>query len=128
MLGTYVTYAGISLLFTMWVARTLFRNGQVFLEESFKNEAMASSVNRLLVVGFYLVNIGFVLLFLKFGEHPHNLIEAVEYVATKVGVVLLVLGLWHFFNMFNFAKIYEKRHNIGSAIRQRKEEEPRTAP
>src|SRR3712207_7694262 len=48
-----------SVSLTVWVARTLYRNGRVFLVEAFRgNEAVADSVNHLLVVGFYLINIG----------------------------------------------------------------------
>lgn len=107
-IATYATYVTLSILLTVWVATALFRNGRVFLVESFRNEAMADSVNKLLVVGFYLVNVGFVSLFLRFGSKPENAIQAFEYVATKIGVVLLVLGAWHFLNIMNFAKIYRK--------------------
>ncbi len=49
--------------------RTLSRNGQVFLEDVFAgSEALAHAVNRLLVVGFYLLNLGFVSLYLRIGR------------------------------------------------------------
>lgn len=65
-------------------------------------------MNHLLVVGFYLINIGFILLFLSRGEKPTNLIQGIEYSATKLGVVMLVLGGMHFFNMYNFDKMRKK--------------------
>ena len=109
---TYLVYAAISVSLTIWVARTLHRNGRIFLIDAFHgNEAMADSVNHLLVVGFYLINIGFVSLYLKYGEKPNDAVEAIEYIASKVGVVLLVLGAMHFFNMFNFAKMRNKAVN-----------------
>jgi hypothetical protein len=72
------------------------------------NEAMADSVNHLLLVGFYLINLGFILLFLRVGTKPADLVEGVEYIATKLGIVVLVLGAMHFFNMFNFSKMRKK--------------------
>ena len=69
---------------------------------------MADAVNKMLLVGFYLVNIGFVSLFLQFGDKPESLIEAIEYISTKIGVVLLVLGGMHYFNMRNIAKMRSK--------------------
>ncbi len=105
----YIIYLGLTIAVTVWVAHTLHSNGRIFLVDAFLgNEAMADAVNKLLVVGFYLVNIGFVALFLKFGEKPTDLIGAFEFIATKVGVVLVVLGGMHFFNMYNFAKIRSK--------------------
>ena len=59
----------------------------------------------LLVVGFYLINIGFVTLTLRFGVKPENLREAIEFLSTKVGFVLVVLGGMHFLNMYIFARM-----------------------
>jgi hypothetical protein len=105
----YTIYLILTVVVTIWVAHTLHSNGRIFLIDAFRGtEAMADAVNKLLVVGFYLVNIGFVALFLKYGEKPKDLIGAFEYIATKFGVVLIVLGAMHFFNMFNFAKMRGK--------------------
>ena len=105
----YIAYTIASIAMTVWVARTLHKNGRIFLLDAFKDkEEMADSVNHLLVVGFYLINVGFILLFLRFGTKPETLVEGVEYIATKLGVVLLVLGFMHFFNMFNFNRIRKK--------------------
>ncbi len=69
---------------------------------------MADSVNHLLVVGFYLINVGFIAFALRFGVKPGNTQEAFEFVSTKLGFVLLVLGGMHFFNVFNFDKMRRK--------------------
>ena len=84
-------------------------NGRVFLVQAFHgNEAMADSVNHLLVVGFYLINLGFISFALRYGTKPANLQETIEFLSMKLGVVLLVLGAMHFFNMFNFDKLRKK--------------------
>jgi hypothetical protein len=106
---SYVVYVALSLGLTIWVARTLHRNGRVFLVEAFHgNEHMADSVNHLLVVGFYLINVGYITLALKYGEKPADVQGAIEFLSTKVGLVLVVLGAMHFFNMFNFDKLRRK--------------------
>lgn len=110
----YAIYLLLSIALTVWVARTLHRNGRIFLVDAFHgNEQMADSVNHLLVVGFYLINVGFVSVALKYGTPPLNVQQAFEYLGTKVGLVLLVLGGMHFFNMFNFDKMRRKakRHD-----------------
>ena len=105
----YIFYTIISIAMTIWVARTLHKNGRIFLLEAFNdNEEMADAVNHLLVVGFYLINSGFILLFLHYGTKPESLVEGIEYIATKLGVVLLSLGVMHFFNMFNFDRMRKK--------------------
>lgn len=106
---TYIAYTVISLCLTIWVAKTLHKNGRLFLIDAFHGDKeRADAVNHLLVVGFYLINIGFILLFLSRGEKPTNLVGAIENSATKLGVVTLVLGGMHFFNMFNFDKMRRK--------------------
>jgi len=95
----YLLYLGISIGVTVWVARTLSRNGRVFLINGFGAQDIADSVNHMLVVGFYLVNIGFVTLALRAGERPRDIVEGVEFLSTKIGFVLVVLGAMHLFNV-----------------------------
>jgi hypothetical protein len=104
--GAYVAYLAISIALTVWVARTLSKNGRVFLVDSFlENERLADSVNHLLVVGFYLINFGYVTLALKAGEKPVDLATVIEVLSTKIGIVLLVLGGMHFFNLYLFSRM-----------------------
>jgi hypothetical protein len=103
---TYISYLSLSIVLTVWVAQTLHRNGRIFLVDSFGgNEPLADSINDLLVVGFYLINIGYVSLALKEGVSPEDLRGVLELLSTKIGVVLLVLGGMHFFNLFVFSKM-----------------------
>jgi hypothetical protein len=105
-LWTYGVYIVISIALTVWVGRTLHRNGRIFLVDVFAgNEALADSVNHLLLVGFYLVNFGFVSLALKLHTHVRNAIESVEVLSYKVGCVLVVLGAMHFLNLYVFTRI-----------------------
>lgn len=102
----YAAYLLISIGVTVWVARTLHQSGRIFLVDSFLgNEALADSVNHLLVVGFYLVNVGYVSLALRYGKKPETAPEAIEYLSTKIGIVLLVLGLMHFINIKVFSSM-----------------------
>jgi hypothetical protein len=103
---TYLIYLAISIALTFWVARTLHKNGRVFLVDVFHgNEPLADSVNHLLVVGFYLINFGYVSLALKLGYNVATAQEGIEALSVKVGMVLLVLGAMHFFNLFIFSRM-----------------------
>lgn len=114
---TYALYLLIALPVTIWVARTLHKNGRVFLVDCFQgNVEMAESVNHLLVVGFYLINIGFVALYLRVAEAVVGTTGIFEAVSGKLGVVLLVLGGMHFFNLLVFTKL----RNRGTRIDQPK--------
>ncbi len=103
---TYLTYLFISVSLTIWVARTLYKRGAIFLIDAFHGNAeLADSVNHLLVVGFYLINIGFVSLALKTAEIISTSRAAIELLSDKMGMVLLILGGMHFFNLYVFSRI-----------------------
>lgn len=106
---TYGLYLLLALPLTVWVARNLFHNGRIFLVDCFHgNEALADSVNRLLVVGFYLVNFGFVALYLKLADEVKGVQGIFEALSGKLGIVLLVLGGMHFFNLLVFTKLRKR--------------------
>jgi len=103
---TYLIYLAVSVTLTFWVSRTLHQNGRVFLVDVFHgDESLADSVNRLLVVGFYLINLGYVSLSLKLGYDVESMQGAIEALSWKVGTVLVVLGGMHFFNLYVFSRI-----------------------
>src|ERR1043165_5968212 len=94
----YTVYLIISIALTVWVARTLFINGQRFLADVFAGDhELALAVNHLLVVGFYLVIFAFVFLILPTSLEPRTARATVEALAHKIGTVLLILGGMHFF-------------------------------
>ncbi|HEX5887044.1 MAG TPA: hypothetical protein VFY61_00015 [Pyrinomonadaceae bacterium] len=104
--STYLVYLAISIALTVWVAHTLHKNGRIFLVDVFHgNEALADSVNHLLVVGFYLINMGYVTMALKLGYAINSAQEGIEALSVKIGMVLIVLGGMHFFNLFVFSRM-----------------------
>jgi hypothetical protein len=114
-IACYLSYLAISIALTIWVARTLHKNGRVFLVDAFHgNEALADSVNQLLVVGFYLINIGYIALALKTTDPLSNVRQVIELESVKIGVVLLILGAMHFFNILVFAKMRGRSAGLGS--------------
>jgi cytochrome b561 len=115
---TYLIYLLFAVPLTIWVARTLSSNGRIFLIDVFHgNEDFADAVNRLLVVGFYLVNLGFVTLFLRTGATVVDARGVIEQLSVKLGVVMVVLGVLHLLNVWIF-----------NAIRRRSRMEEMTNP
>lgn len=100
----YGLYLVLSIAMTIWVARTLSKNGEVFLIKCFgQDEVLAKSTNHLLVVGFYLINIGFICTRLGAGWNMREE-DFIPTVVSSVGLSVLVLGAMHFFNMIMIAK------------------------
>lgn len=100
---TYLLYLAIALPLTGWVARALHRHGQVFLNDVFNgDERLAHAVNQLLVIGFYLINLGYVALFMKASGGVATTTGLMEVLSAKIGGVALVLGVVHFANVWAF--------------------------
>lgn len=108
---TYSFYLPISILLTIWVARTLFKNGRVFLVEIFHHDlTLADSVNKLLLVGFYLINIGYAVFTLKVFGTLTGAQDVIETLSEKIGWIILVLGGMHFFNLFILFNLRKRAH------------------
>ena len=110
-LPTYLGYLTLSIAVTVWVARTLHRNGRAFLIDAFHGqEQLADSVNHLLVVGFYLINLGWIAMTLQTRRDVSTARVAIELLSDKVGTVLFLLGIMHFFNLYLFS--YFRRRTL----------------
>lgn len=102
----YLAYLAGSIGLTVWIARTLFKHGEVFLEDVFvHNPRMANAVNRLLVVGFYLLNLGYAFVTLQADRSEVTPVQAIETLALKLGALMIALGLLHFGNLYIFHRI-----------------------
>jgi hypothetical protein len=105
LVGVYVVYGMVAVGLIVYLARTLFRHGEVFLEDVFgDNPRLAGAVNHLLVIGFYLLNLGYAFLLLK-SNVAGSAVEATEVLVNKLGVLLLSLGVIHFGNLYVFHRI-----------------------
>ena len=99
---TYLIYVAISLGLTFWVGTTLNRNGKVFLNHNYADAPdLVDAISNMLLVGFYLINIGFVAYTLRIaGEGPTSWAQVIEFLAVKIGFVAIILGIMHFALMF----------------------------
>ncbi|MBC7535317.1 MAG: hypothetical protein H7258_06455 [Ferruginibacter sp.] len=105
----YILYLCLSILLTIWVARTLFKNGKIFLVDIFHgNKELADSVNNLLLVGFYLINVGYAVYTLQITSDIVNVQEMIEMLSLKIGLIILILGGMHFMNLYIFFTLRKK--------------------
>lgn len=97
---TYSVYTLVTILLTIWVGRALYTNGRIFLMDIFnKDEDLVNSLNKLLLIGFYLINFGYVLRNLIIRKNINNIAESIESLSMKIGLIIVILGCMHFFNL-----------------------------
>jgi hypothetical protein len=105
----YGIYIVIAAALTAWLARTLFRSGVAFLHDVFVDRPeLADAVNRLLVVGFYMLNLGYALYILR-AARGLDVFEAVQFLVNRLAVLLVTLAGMHFLNVFVFWRIRARR-------------------
>lgn len=115
LIPVYVVYGAVSVGLTWWLARTLFHHGEVFLTDVFEERPeLATAINRLLVVGFYMLNLGYAFLILRANEAASAL-SAVELLISKLGILLVSLGVIHFVNMLLFWRIRRRQEETDRA-------------
>jgi hypothetical protein len=101
----YIVYVAVCITLTFVVATTLSRSGRVFLTDVFQgNESLARAVNRLLVVGFCLLNLGFLTLAMRSSTQVQDARQAINLLSVKLGEVLLIVGVLHSVNVFAFTR------------------------
>ena len=106
----YVIYLGAGIGLTAVVGRALARSGRAFLLDVFGDGgALAEAVTRLLVVGFYLLSLGFVALTMGMPGTINSVDQGVQLLSVKIGELLLVLGAAHFVNLFVLSRIRRSR-------------------
>jgi len=103
----YLPYAAIAVTLTIWLARQLSHHGIVFLRAVFPaREDLASAINQLLVIGFYLVNLGWALLLLRADTLTvASVTDALAVLTDRLGILLLLLGVAHLANLYVFHRV-----------------------
>ncbi|MEM6344239.1 MAG: hypothetical protein AAF927_10180 [Bacteroidota bacterium] len=97
---TYLIYLGLAFVLTFLVGRSLFRNGRPFLVDIFKGDSkLADSINRLLLTGFYLLNVGYVSLSMYSSQNIRTVEHMVEKLSYKLGLLFVILGVVHIINL-----------------------------
>jgi len=110
--ATYIIYIALVITITVLVARTLSKNGVLFLIDGFNgNEPLARSVNHLLVVGFYLINLGVALLRMESRRGIETTDAAILFLTQNIGLVLLIVGVMHMFNLFLIGRYRQQQIN-----------------
>jgi len=102
----YILYLLISVVLTIVTATILARSGRIFLTHMLGgDEALGGAISRLFAVGFYLLNLGFVILAMRDTGSVHSTQQAVQVLATKLGEAVLVIGALHLINVFALTRV-----------------------
>lgn len=127
----YSIYLPLAIGLTIYVARILFKNGKAFMYEIFsENETIANSTNKLMEVGFYLLNVGFALLILRINDYNGSFDttqELIETLSLKIGGFSIYLGVMLFLNLLLFFRGRKRANRNRKLMQQVKKGKPSLA-
>ncbi len=96
----YIVYLFITCIITFKVGLIFYRNGRIYILRLMRgNEHLSDSINRLLLVGYYLLNLGYAALMISTWKTVHNIEEVLVTVLSMTGKIMLTLAVIHFLNM-----------------------------
>ena len=105
---SYIVYIIITFYITIFVGWRVYKLGFIYLENLIDNHSVCQSINNLLLIGYYLVNLGFSAISLQNWERVDTITIMLSSLSYKIGFILLVLGILHFINL---SIIYIARKN-----------------
>ena len=99
-ISVYMVFIALMVFIIGYVGKYFYNNGRIFIIHLLKgNVPMADGINRLLLVGYYLVNIGYAFLKLKHWPRINNMAAWLSSLATHMAILILILACLHYFNM-----------------------------
>jgi len=107
----YIIYLFITYFITVRTGLLFYRNGRVYILNLLQGEEQLTYfINKMLLTGYYLLNLGYVAVMIRFWKTITSFTELIASIASMTGKIMLTLAIIHFINM---AVIYfiSKRNN-----------------
>ncbi len=109
---SYIIYLAVSFYITVWVGLILYKNGRYYMMEMFdKNEALVNAVNKLLLMGYYLINLGYATVVIRYWTHINSFRGLIETTTFKLGIIIVTLAIMHYINMVTLSWYHKKFTN-----------------
>ncbi|MDZ4666616.1 MAG: hypothetical protein SGJ00_01915 [bacterium] len=119
----YCLYLPATYYITIVIGKNLNRHGLPFLMNAFhQQELLVQTVNKFLLYGYYLVNLGYASISINFFGDLTSYIQLFEILVFRLGILLMGLGILHYFNLFIFASFtptIQKLFSIHSPINKK---------
>lgn len=101
---TYSVYLSISIFITVFVGYKCYKTGEIYLFYIIKDTQTCSAINIILLVSYYLVNIGYIAFTISDGEIINSLLQTIEILISKISIILIILSILHYFNLLTIYK------------------------
>ena len=96
---SYIIYLPIIIYITVIVGWKFYKNGLVYVEGIFKDKKLAQAINKILLIGYYLTNIGYAIMTLKNAHQITNIYQLINELSFRIALIVLMLAGLHYINM-----------------------------
>ena len=108
---SYFIYGCITVYIIYWVGKLFHRNGRIFILRLFhQNESMTDTTNNILLIAYYLFNIGYAVVQFSFWDKVSDIKSMIASISMKTGVLVTILAITHYFNIYLIYFLSKKNH------------------
>jgi hypothetical protein len=108
---SYLIYGCITIYIIYWVGKLFHRNGRIYILRLFhQNEAVTDTTNNILLIAYYLFNIGYAVAQFSFWEKVSDVETMIATISAKTGVLVTILAVTHYCNLYLIYFLSKKNH------------------
>lgn len=106
---SYILFLTIIFIIIFKIGNVLYKNGFLFIMKSFQNDfEKSTATNKILRIGFYLVNLGYASLSIIFWQNIKTVGEMILVIISELGILILLLGIMHYINILVIKNLKSK--------------------
>lgn len=107
---TYCIYTPIIFFIMIKIGWLFYKNGEIFLLNLFKQQiALVKSINNILLIGYYLVNLGYAIITIAYWETISSIPEILNSISHRLGIMIIGLAVLHYNNVLCLTYILKSK-------------------
>ena len=105
----YFIYLSITIFIILRVGKICYRNGNVYVAELIPNHVdICQKINQVLLLGYYLLNIGYCAMTLISWQKITSSTQLIETIGIKTSIIIFIISILHYFNIIILTKYIHK--------------------
>ncbi len=105
----YVIYLLITTFIIINVGKICYRNGNIYVAQLIpEHEDLCKKTNQVLLVGYYLLNLGYCAMTLISWDKIISYSQLIEVISIKSATIICIIAMLHYLNIYILTKYIQK--------------------
>ncbi|MBP1224133.1 hypothetical protein [Flavobacterium sp. 1355] len=105
----YFVYLSVTIFIIMKVGKICYRNGNIYVAELIPDHTeICQKINRVLLLAYYLLNIGYCAMTLISWQKISSAAQLIETIGVRTAVIIFIISILHYLNIFILTKYIQK--------------------